>query len=55
MLTETETATRQWIWKRKKDWGVYMGDASKNVPKLVLFGKEDGMNSITFVDYIKVR
>jgi len=53
MLTETATATRQWIWKRKKDWTVYLEQASKNVPKLVMFGKEDGMNSLEFVDYIK--
>lgn len=40
--------------KRKKDWSVYMGEASKAVPKLVIFGKEDGMNSLAFLEYIKV-
>jgi len=55
MLTETATSTRQWIWKRKKDWSVYMGEASKHVPKLVMFGSEDGMNSLAFIDYIKTK
>jgi hypothetical protein len=54
MLSETATSTRAWIFKRKKDWSVYMGSASQAVPKLVIFGKEDAMNSIVFVDYIKV-
>lgn len=53
MLSETDTATRTWIFKRKVEWDVYMNGASKVVPKLVVFGKEDGMNSIKFVDYIK--
>lgn len=53
-MTETSTSTRTWIFKRKKDWGPYMTGASKKVPKLVVFGKEDGMNSLGFVDYIKV-
>lgn len=54
MLTEVETSTRAWIFKRKKDWTVYMTEAPKKVPKLVIFGKQDGMNSLQFVDYIKV-
>jgi hypothetical protein len=31
-----------------------MNGASKVVPKLVVFGKEDALNSAEFVDYIKV-
>ncbi|EPQ52654.1 alpha/beta-hydrolase [Gloeophyllum trabeum ATCC 11539] len=55
MLTETATATRQWIFKRKKNWGPYMEGASKAVPKLVIFGKQDGMNSLDYIDYIKTK
>jgi hypothetical protein len=32
-----------------------MGPATKAIPKLVVFGKEDALNSLKFVDYIKVR
>lgn len=55
MLTECDTSTRTWIFKRKKDWSVYMNQASKHVPKLVIFGKQDGMNSVDFVEYIKTK
>ncbi|TFK49583.1 alpha/beta-hydrolase [Heliocybe sulcata] len=55
MMTECATATRQWIFKRKKDWGSYMEGASKTVPKLVIFGKQDGMNSLDYIDYIKTK
>ncbi|KAF9263050.1 alpha/beta-hydrolase [Marasmius fiardii PR-910] len=55
MLTECDTSTRTWIFKRKKDWGPYMTGAAKNVPKLVVFGNQDGMNSLEFVDYIKTK
>ncbi|KZT24134.1 alpha/beta-hydrolase [Neolentinus lepideus HHB14362 ss-1] len=47
--------TRQWIFKRKKDWGPYMEGASKAVPKLVIFGRQDGMNSLDYIDYIKTK
>jgi len=54
MLSETMTATRTWIFKRQKDWRVYMEKASQITPKLVIFGEKDRMNSPDFIDYIKV-
>lgn len=54
MLSETATATRSWIFKRQKDWNTYMEKASQCTPKLVIFGKEDRMNSLEYIDYIKV-
>ncbi|KAG2024014.1 hypothetical protein CC2G_001615 [Coprinopsis cinerea AmutBmut pab1-1] len=55
MLTETATSTRAWIFKRKKNWDCYMSEASKKVPKLVIFGRQDGMNSLDFIDYIRAK
>ncbi|KXN87003.1 AB hydrolase superfamily protein YdjP [Leucoagaricus sp. SymC.cos] len=46
---------RTWIFKRQKDWSVYMEKASQATPKLVIFGKEDGMNSLEYIDYIKTK
>ncbi|EAU93639.1 hypothetical protein CC1G_02869 [Coprinopsis cinerea okayama7 len=47
--------TRAWIFKRKKNWDCYMNEASKKVPKLVIFGRQDGMNSLDFIDYIRAK
>lgn len=55
MLSETATATRTWIFKRAKDWSVYMEKASQATPKLVIFGKQDAMNSLEYIDYIKTK
>ncbi|KAL9711956.1 hypothetical protein Ac2012v2_005030 [Leucoagaricus gongylophorus] len=55
MLSETATATRSWIFKRQKDWNTYMEKASQCTPKLVIFGKEDRMNSLEYIDYIKTK
>ncbi|KAH6903443.1 Alpha/Beta hydrolase protein [Coprinopsis sp. MPI-PUGE-AT-0042] len=53
MISETATSTRMWIFKRKKDWGCYLDQACKKVPKLVIFGRQDGINSLDYIEYIK--
>jgi pimeloyl-ACP methyl ester carboxylesterase len=55
MLTETAASTRQRIFRRKYNWEAYLGVASKTVPKLVIFGKEDAVNTFDFIDYIKEK
>ena len=54
MLTETATSTRVWIFKRKKDWSCYLGQARTKIPKLVIYGRQDGINSLDYIEYIKV-